>query len=48
MTRGADPMSYANAVAWVYLVGIPFGVVAADDRAVRESAAALRECRTMR
>ena len=42
MTRGADPMSYANAVAWVYLVGIPFGVVAADDRAVRESAAALQ------
>ncbi len=35
MARGADPMSYANAVAWVYLVGIPFGVVAADDRAVR-------------
>ena len=42
MARGADPMSYANAVAWVYLVGIPFGVVAADDRAVRESAAALQ------
>ena len=42
MTRGADPMSYANAVAWVYLVGIPFGVVAADDRAVRESADALQ------
>ena len=42
MARGADPMSYANAVAWVYLVGIPLGVVAADDRAVRESAAALQ------
>ena len=42
MARSADPMSYANVVAWVYLVGIPFGVVAADDRAVRESAAALR------
>jgi len=42
MARSADPMSYANVVAWVYLVGIPFGVVAADDRAVRESAAALQ------
>jgi hypothetical protein len=42
MARGADPMSYANVVAWVYLVGIPFGVVAADDRAVRESEAALQ------
>ena len=42
MARSADPMSYANAVAWVYLVGIPFGVVAADDRAVRESEAALQ------
>ena len=42
MARSADPMSYANVVAWVYLVGIPFGVMAADDRAVRESAAALQ------
>jgi hypothetical protein len=42
MARGADPMSYANAVAFVYLLGIPFGVVAADDRAVRESEAALQ------
>jgi class 3 adenylate cyclase len=42
MARRADPMSYANVVAWVYLVGIPFGVVAADDRAVRESEAALQ------
>ena len=42
MARSADPMSYANVVGWVYLVGIPFGVVAADDRAVREIEAALR------
>ena len=42
MARSADPMSYANVIAWVYLVGIPFGVMAADDRAVRESAAALQ------
>jgi hypothetical protein len=42
MARSADPMSYANVVAWVYLVGIPIGVLTADDRAVRESEAALQ------
>jgi hypothetical protein len=42
MARSADPMSYANVVAWVYLVGIPFGVLTADDRAVRECEAALQ------
>ena len=42
MARGADPMSYANVVALVYLVGIPFGVVAADDRAVHECEDALQ------
>ena len=43
MARSADPASYANVVAWVYLVGIPFGVLTADDRAVRESEDALRD-----
>jgi class 3 adenylate cyclase len=42
MARSADPMSYAQVVAWAYLVGIPLGVVAADDRAVRESEDALQ------
>jgi hypothetical protein len=40
--RSADPMSYANAVAWVYLVGIPYGVLRPDDWAVREIEDALR------
>jgi hypothetical protein len=35
-------MSYANVVAWNYLPGIPYGVLRADDRAVRESEAALQ------
>jgi hypothetical protein len=42
MARSADPMSYANVVAWNYLPGIPYGVLRADDRAVRESEAALQ------
>src|SRR5262249_1987093 len=42
MARSADPMSYANVVAWVYLVGIPYGVLRPDDSAVRESEAALQ------
>ncbi|HYB39740.1 MAG TPA: cyclase, partial [Mycobacterium sp.] len=42
MARSADPMAYAMVVAWVYLVGIPVGIVTADDRAVRESEAALQ------
>ena len=36
MARSADPMSYAGVVAYVYLTGIPFGVVRPDDSAVRE------------
>ena len=36
MARSADPMSYATAVAYVYFAGILFGVLAADDRAMRE------------
>ena len=48
MARSADPMSYANVVAWVYLAGIPIGV--ADGR--RSGGARERgcptECRTIR
>ncbi len=36
MARSADPLSYAMVVAYVYFPGIPFGVLAADDRSVRE------------
>jgi class 3 adenylate cyclase len=36
MARSADPLSYAAVVAYVYLAGIVFGVLAADDRAMRE------------
>jgi hypothetical protein len=36
MARSADPMSYATVVTYVYLVGMPYGVLRADDRAVRE------------
>ena len=42
MARSADPVSYAAVVGCVYLSGIPFGVLAADDRAVREIEDALR------
>jgi AAA ATPase domain len=42
MARGADPMSYATVVTYIYLSGIPLGVLAANDRAVRESQEALR------
>jgi class 3 adenylate cyclase len=42
MARSADPLSYAAIVAYVYFPGIPFGVLAADDRAVREIEDALR------
>ncbi|OBI42311.1 adenylate/guanylate cyclase domain-containing protein [Mycobacterium sp. E796] len=42
MARKADPMSYALVVAYIYNPGIPLGVLAADDRAVRESEDALR------
>jgi hypothetical protein len=40
--RSADPMSYATVVTYVYLPGIPFGVLTADDGAVREIEDALR------
>jgi class 3 adenylate cyclase len=42
MARKADPMSYALAVAYIYNPGIPLGVLAADDRAVRETEDAVR------
>jgi class 3 adenylate cyclase len=42
MARSADPMSYATVVAYVYFVGVPFGVPRPDDRAEREIEEALR------
>ena len=36
MGRSADPMSHASVVAWVYNLGIPCGVLSADDAAKRE------------
>jgi class 3 adenylate cyclase len=42
MARSADPMSYASVVGYNYVGGIPLGVLAADDRAMREINDALR------
>ena len=42
MARNTDPFSYATVVAYVYFPGIPLGVLAADDPAVREIEDALR------
>jgi hypothetical protein len=42
MARSADPMSYATVVTYVYLLGIPLGVLRPDDSAVREIEDALR------
>jgi class 3 adenylate cyclase len=42
MARSADPMSYTSVVTYVYLTGIPFGVLRPDDRAMREIEDALR------
>jgi class 3 adenylate cyclase len=42
MARGADPLSYATVVTFVYSSGTLLGVLAPDDRAVRESEDALR------
>ncbi len=42
MARGADPLSYATVVSYVYSGGISGGVLIADNRAVRESEDALR------
>jgi hypothetical protein len=42
MARSADPASYAFVACWVYIGGIPYGVLRPDDRAVREIEDALR------
>jgi class 3 adenylate cyclase len=42
MARSADPLSYAGAVAYVYLPGLAVGVLVPDDSAVREIEDALR------
>ena len=42
MARSADPLSYATVVAYAYFVGIPYGVLRPDDRALREIEEALR------
>ena len=42
MASSADPLSYATVVAYVYFPGIPYGVLAAHDQAVREIEDALR------
>jgi class 3 adenylate cyclase len=42
IARGADPASYAVVVGYVYLAGIPNGVLRPDDSAVREIEDALQ------
>ena len=42
MGRGVDPLSLAGVVAYVYFLGIPYGVLRPDDSAVREIEDALR------
>ena len=42
MARSADPLSYATVVTYVYVTGIPCGVLRPDDRAMREIEDALR------
>jgi class 3 adenylate cyclase len=42
MARTTDPMSYATVVGFVYIAGIPLGVLRPDDRALREIEDALR------
>ncbi len=42
MARTADPLSYATVVCYVYLLGIPFGVLRPDDSAVCKIEEALR------
>jgi pimeloyl-ACP methyl ester carboxylesterase len=36
MARSTDPLAYAVVVAWVYVPGIPSGVLRPDDSAMRE------------
>ncbi|BBZ41614.1 hypothetical protein MCNS_46770 [Mycobacterium conspicuum] len=42
MARSADPLSYATVATYVYFPGVSFGVLAADDSAVRDIEDALR------
>ena len=42
MARSADPLSYAAVVCWVYLPGLSFGALTADDQALCEIEDALR------
>jgi hypothetical protein len=42
MARSADPMSYATVVTFIYVAGIPNGVLRPDDSVVREIEDALR------
>jgi class 3 adenylate cyclase len=42
MARSADPLSYAMVVTYFYFSAIPYGVLRADDSAVREIEDALR------
>jgi hypothetical protein len=42
LARSADPASYATVVTYVYFVGIPYGVLGPDDRAIREIEDSLR------
>jgi class 3 adenylate cyclase len=42
MARGTDPASYAGAVGYVYLLGVPLGVLKPDDGALHEIEEALR------
>jgi hypothetical protein len=42
MARGADPLSYATVVAYVYGGGIALGVLRAEERAMREIKDALQ------
>jgi hypothetical protein len=42
MARSADPLSYATTIAYVYVAGIPCGVLGPDDRAVGEIEDALQ------
>ncbi|OBI46185.1 AAA family ATPase, partial [Mycobacterium sp. E796] len=42
MARPIDPASYAGVVGYAYLLGIPFGVLRPDDRALDEIEGALR------
>ena len=42
LARSADPASYATVVTYVYFVGIPYGVLGPDDRAIHEIEDSLR------